>query len=48
MAEKEGNNKNSLHSRYGEVCEALIGGLRDASDLSDFVGLGERACVMMF
>ncbi|KJA17973.1 hypothetical protein HYPSUDRAFT_205707 [Hypholoma sublateritium FD-334 SS-4] len=36
MGEKEGNEKNSLHSRYGEICEALIDGLVDASDLPGF------------
>lgn len=37
MADKEGNEKTSLHSRYGEICEALIDGLVDASDLPGFV-----------
>lgn len=37
MADKEGNEKISLHSRYGEICEALIDGLVDASDLPGFV-----------
>jgi cohesin loading factor subunit SCC2 len=37
MAEKEGNDKNSLHLRYTEICEALIDGLVDASDLPGFV-----------
>ncbi|KAF8968942.1 hypothetical protein BDZ97DRAFT_1797116 [Flammula alnicola] len=36
MAEKEGNEKNSLHVRYAEICEALIDGLVDASDLPGF------------
>jgi cohesin loading factor subunit SCC2 len=39
MAEKEGNEKSSLHARYGEICEALIDGLVDASDLPGFVRL---------
>ena len=39
MADKEGTEKSSLHSRYGEICEALIDGLVDASDLPGFVGL---------
>ena len=48
MAEKEGNDKNSLHSRYGEICEALIDGLVDASDLPGFVSLVQWAHVMTF
>ena len=48
MAEKEGNDKNSLHSRYTEICEALIDGLVDASDLPGFVSLGKRARVTIF
>ena len=39
MREKEGKEKDSLHSRYGEICEALIDGLVDASDLPGFVSL---------
>lgn len=37
MANKEGNEQASLHARYGEICEALIDGLVDASDLPGFV-----------
>ncbi|KDR82399.1 hypothetical protein GALMADRAFT_220397 [Galerina marginata CBS 339.88] len=36
MADKEGIERNSLHARYGEICEALIDGLVDASDLPGF------------
>ncbi|KAF9046656.1 hypothetical protein BJ165DRAFT_1369666 [Panaeolus papilionaceus] len=36
MANKEGNEQASLHARYGEICEALIDGLVDASDLPGF------------
>ncbi|KAF8158512.1 hypothetical protein B0H34DRAFT_797892 [Crassisporium funariophilum] len=36
MAEKEGNEAFSLHARYSEICEALIDGLVDASDLPGF------------
>jgi len=39
MADKEGTEKSSLHTRYSEICEALIDGLVDASDLPGFVGL---------
>lgn len=38
MKDKEGLERNSLNSRYGEICEALIDGLVDASDLPGFVG----------
>lgn len=37
MADKEGNEKNSLHARYGEICESLIDGLVDATDRPGFV-----------
>jgi cohesin loading factor subunit SCC2 len=37
MADKDGNEASSLHSRYAEICEALIDGLVDASDLPGFV-----------
>ncbi|PPQ86325.1 hypothetical protein CVT25_005626 [Psilocybe cyanescens] len=36
MADKEGNEKNSLHARYGEICESLIDGLVDATDRPGF------------
>lgn len=37
MADKEGNDKTSLHARYGEICESLIDGLVDATDRPGFV-----------
>jgi cohesin loading factor subunit SCC2 len=37
MAGKEGSERLSLHARYEEICEALIDGLVDASDLPGFV-----------
>lgn len=37
MADKEENDRNALHQRYVEVCETLIDGLVDASDLPGFV-----------
>lgn len=37
MADKEGGEAPSLHARYTEICETLIDGLVDASDLPGFV-----------
>lgn len=37
MADKSDNDKAALHQRYVEVCETLIDGLVDASDLPGFV-----------
>ena len=37
MASKEGAETGQLHERYGEICEALIDGLVDASELPGFV-----------
>lgn len=37
MADKEGNDAVALHARYTEICETLIDGLVDASDLPGFV-----------
>ena len=37
MADKDGSEASSLHARYAEICEALIDGLVDASDLPGFV-----------
>ncbi|KAF7365521.1 Sister chromatid cohesion protein [Mycena venus] len=39
IAEKQGNEATYLHARYTEICEALIDGLVDASDLPGFVSL---------
>ncbi|KAJ3516976.1 hypothetical protein NLJ89_g794 [Agrocybe chaxingu] len=36
MVEKEGLERSSLHARYGEICEALIDGLVDATELPGF------------
>ncbi|KAJ7175276.1 sister chromatid cohesion C-terminus-domain-containing protein, partial [Mycena filopes] len=36
IAEKQGNEAAYLHARYAEICEALIDGLVDASDLPGF------------
>lgn len=37
MVDKGGAEMTSLHTRYSEICEALIDGLVDASDLPGFV-----------
>jgi hypothetical protein len=37
MADKDGNEASSLDACYAEICEALIDGLVDASDLPGFV-----------
>jgi len=39
MADKDGSEASSLHARYAEICEALIDGLVDASDLPGFVSM---------
>ncbi|KAJ7081353.1 hypothetical protein B0H15DRAFT_924231 [Mycena belliarum] len=36
ISEKQGNEAVYIHARYTEICEALIDGLVDASDLPDF------------
>jgi cohesin loading factor subunit SCC2 len=37
IAEKQGNEANNLHARYTEICDTLIDGLVDATDLPGFV-----------
>jgi cohesin loading factor subunit SCC2 len=37
MASREDAEASQLHTRYSEICEALIDGLVDASELPDFV-----------
>lgn len=37
MVDKEGADANVLHERYTEICEALIDGLVDATELPNFV-----------
>ena len=39
MADKDGNEASSLDVCYAEICEALIDGLVDASDLPGFVSI---------
>ncbi|KAF8904085.1 hypothetical protein CPB84DRAFT_1773363 [Gymnopilus junonius] len=46
MADKEGNEKSSLHARYGEICEALIDGLVDASDLPGFTVINSYPSIL--
>ncbi|KAJ7246366.1 hypothetical protein C8J57DRAFT_1675032 [Mycena rebaudengoi] len=36
IAEKQGNEANNLHARYTEICDTLIDGLVDATDLPGF------------
>lgn len=48
MADKEGAEKTSLHSRYTEICEALIDGLVDASDMPGFVSKGYPSVLFSF
>jgi cohesin loading factor subunit SCC2 len=44
IAGKEGPQRMSLHARYEEICQALIEGLVDASDLPGFVS---RMCCLV-
>lgn len=37
MTGKNSNDASTLHGKYVEICEVLIDGLVDASDLPDFV-----------
>ncbi len=50
MASKEDTEAGQLHARYSEICEALIDGLVDASELPGFVGifspLSSLSCVL--
>lgn len=39
---KEGADLSALHSRYGEICDAMIDGLVDASDFMGFVSKTAR------
>jgi cohesin loading factor subunit SCC2 len=44
MADKEGTEVAILHAQYSEICEALIDGLVDASDLPGFVCQHQLNC----
>ncbi|KAI0629898.1 hypothetical protein C8Q77DRAFT_1139118 [Trametes polyzona] len=48
MADKEENDRSSLHQRYVEVCEALIDGLVDATDLPGFTVLNCVQTIYLF
>ncbi|KAL0960842.1 hypothetical protein HGRIS_005858 [Hohenbuehelia grisea] len=48
MADKEASEASSLHARYAEVCEALIDGLVDASDLPGFTVLNCIRTIHLF
>lgn len=39
MADKSENEVTALHARYSEICETLIDGLVDATDIPGFVSL---------
>ena len=43
MADKDGNEASSLDACYAEICEALIDGLVDASDLPGFVSMASSS-----
>ena len=46
MSDKNGADADSLHKRYAEICELLIDGLVDASDLPGFVSDFRCICDM--
>ncbi|KAH9924608.1 uncharacterized protein BXZ73DRAFT_50340 [Epithele typhae] len=48
MADKPDNDKPALHQRYVEVCETLIDGLVDASDLPGFTVLSCVQTIFLF
>ncbi|KAI0366939.1 hypothetical protein BV20DRAFT_951369 [Pilatotrama ljubarskyi] len=48
MADKEENDRTALHQRYVEVCETLIDGLVDASDLPGFTVLNCVQTIYLF
>ncbi|KAI0350346.1 hypothetical protein OH77DRAFT_1593607 [Trametes cingulata] len=48
MADKEENDRTALHRRYVEVCETLIDGLVDASDLPGFTVLNCVQTIYLF
>ena len=54
MADKDGNEASSLDACYAEICEALIDGLVDASDLPGFVSIAsppewtQHLCFFLF
>ncbi|KAJ8463322.1 hypothetical protein ONZ45_g17624 [Pleurotus djamor] len=48
MSDKQGSEASSLHARYSEVCEALIDGLVDDSDLPGFTVLNCVRTIYLF
>ncbi|EDR13190.1 uncharacterized protein LACBIDRAFT_292430 [Laccaria bicolor S238N-H82] len=48
IAEKEGHEGASLHARYTEICETLIDGLVDASDLPGFTVINCIRTIYLF
>ncbi|KAJ7719905.1 sister chromatid cohesion C-terminus-domain-containing protein [Mycena metata] len=48
IAEKQGNEAAYLHTRYAEICEALIDGLVDASDLPGFTVINCVRTIYLF
>ncbi|KAF8879492.1 hypothetical protein BD779DRAFT_1551796 [Infundibulicybe gibba] len=48
MADKQGHDAAALHSRYAEVCETLIDGLVDASDLPGFTVINCIRTIYLF
>jgi cohesin loading factor subunit SCC2 len=47
MSSKEGSEAEVLHKRYAEICETLIDGLVDATNLPGFVSGLNRTTMMM-
>lgn len=45
MSDKTSNDASALHGRYVEMCEILIDGLVDASDLPNFVRSSPLLCI---
>ncbi|RDB15317.1 Protein rad9 [Hypsizygus marmoreus] len=48
MVEKSGHDATSLHARYAEICETLIDGLVDASDLPGFTVMNCIRTIYLF
>ncbi|THH14012.1 hypothetical protein EW146_g6273 [Bondarzewia mesenterica] len=48
MADKEGAEASVLHERYGEICEVLIDGLVDASELPGFTVINCIRTIYLF
>ncbi|KAI0290109.1 hypothetical protein B0F90DRAFT_1654815 [Multifurca ochricompacta] len=48
MVSKEDNEASQLHARYGEICEALIDGLVDASELPGFTVINCIRTIYLF